>query len=201
MIQMNKLSDIYRNSFFKNRRSLNWRDSLVCDPIIEILKPSSVVDVGCGDGAFVKYFNDKGILSHGIEGSTTAFPHMYDARKWVDCHDLRTVLPEDFFNFRQFDLCMSLEVAEHIEPEYVDVYLDTLCSLSDRVLISAAPPGQGGTGHYNCQPQAYWDNKFLERGYGPDELIRLAFRRMWEPYKTKKGVSAYWQNIIYYEKV
>ena len=66
MIQMNKLSDTYTNSFFKTRKSLNWRDSLVCDPIIEILKPSSVVDVGCGDGAFVKYFNDKGILSHGI---------------------------------------------------------------------------------------------------------------------------------------
>jgi len=196
---MNSLTDIYTNSFFKTRKSLNWRNPLVCDPIIEVLNPYSVVDVGCGDGAFVKYFNDKGILSYGIEGSATAFPHMYDARQFVDCHDLRTPIPKDFFNEYQFDLCMSLEVAEHIEPEYVDIYVDTLCGLSSKVLLSAAPPGQGGTGHYNCQPTEYWDNKFIDRGYVKRPSVRLKLRQAWEPYAKKKGISAYWQNILYYE--
>ena len=33
------------------------------------------------------------------------------------------------------------------------------------VVFTAAPPGQDGHHHVNCQPQSYWLSKFLARGY------------------------------------
>ena len=57
------------------------------------------------------------------------------------------------------------EVAEHIHQKYVELFLDSVVKHGSVVAISAAPPGQGGEGHFNEQPQSYWQAKFAQRGY------------------------------------
>jgi hypothetical protein len=47
--------------------------------------------------------------------------------------------------------------------------------VSDRILFSAAVPGQGGTGHVNEQPHAYWIERFRRLGYDTDEAWRDRF--------------------------
>jgi hypothetical protein len=66
---------------------------------------------------------------------------------------------------RRFDLVWCFEVAEHIHPDYVETFLDSLVRHSDTVAMSAAPPGQGGEGHFNEQPWSYWIAKLDTREY------------------------------------
>jgi SAM-dependent methyltransferase len=128
--------------------------------IIELVHPRSVIDVGCGTGATLRQFRETGIDAMGIEASRAAIRASKD-RTFIVRHDLRRPLDLK----RRFDLAWCFEVAEHIHPRHVDVFVDSLCRLSDIVTLSAAPPGQGGEGHFNEQPQSYWVALFGHRGY------------------------------------
>jgi hypothetical protein len=58
------------------------------------------------------------------------------------------------------------EVAEHISGEFADTIVSNVVALARKFIVwSAAPPGQGGTGHINCQPPAYWLNRFKTAGW------------------------------------
>ena len=126
---------------------------------------NSIVDVGCGTGHFLKWCADNGIPDHyGIEGSKYAVNN--PLVPGVDLADLRF----PFEHPRRFDLALSIEVAEHLEPEYADTFVDTLCGLSNTVVMTAAVPGQGGHHHENEKPKEYWIDKFMDRGYFHDNV-------------------------------
>ena len=72
----------------------------------------------------------------------------------------------------EFDLVVSLEVGEHINPVHTDVFVDNLCTHSDAILFSAAVPGQGGLSHVNEQDYAFWRQRFSARGYRLFDFIR-----------------------------
>jgi hypothetical protein len=69
----------------------------------------------------------------------------------------------------RYDLAVSLEVAEHLPPALGDELVATCVKSAPHVLFSAAPPGQGGQGHVNEQPKAYWIERFARHGYRLDE--------------------------------
>jgi hypothetical protein len=96
----------------------------------------------------------------GVEASSAAI-------RASGCSDLivRHVLRQPLELNRRFDLVWCFEVAEHIHPDYVETFLDSLVRHSDTVAMSAAPPGQGGEGHCNEQAQSYWIAKLASRGY------------------------------------
>ncbi|MCA9808549.1 MAG: hypothetical protein KC476_11395, partial [Cyanobacteria bacterium HKST-UBA06] len=52
----------------------------------------------------------------------------------------------------------------------------TLTKASDTVFFTAAPPGQGGVGHINEQPQAFWERLFQDEGFSLDESLSHYFR-------------------------
>jgi hypothetical protein len=76
---------------------------------------------------------------------------------------------------RKFDLALSLEVAEHLEPQFANVIVDTLTRHADAIIFGAALPMQGGTHHVNEQWPNYWIRKFEERGFECYDLIRPLF--------------------------
>ena len=84
---------------------------------------------------------------------------------------LKNKIPED-----RFDLTISSEVAEHIDPQDTETYMDNLTSFSNVILFSAAIPGQGGTHHVNEQWPSYWTEKFSARGFVPVDCIR---QKLW----------------------
>jgi hypothetical protein len=69
-------------------------------------------------------------------------------------------------------LAISLEVGEHLPDDRAEAYVDSLVSLSDFVLFSAAIPWQLGIGHVNEQWPEYWQALFAERGYRVLDVIR-----------------------------
>ena len=193
---MKPLNEIYKPGFFKRRDSLSWRAPGICGPVIDIFKPESVIDVGCAIGDLVDYLIAAGVDAYGLEGTENVVPWLKIPPERLYIFDLRT----QFDLQRKFDLAMCFEVLEHIEPEYADTLLANLTEMSDRLLISAAPPGQGGHYHVNCQPMAYWDEKFDDLGYRPDTGIEETIRKRIAPWKHKPGIKAIHQNLAYFEK-
>ncbi|MBA3441204.1 MAG: hypothetical protein H0T92_15175 [Pyrinomonadaceae bacterium] len=110
---------------------------------------------------------------------------------------------EDFLKFdlqkplrldRQFDLVVSLEVAEHLPSQCAETFTDSLVSLGEIVLFSAAIPFQGGTHHVNEQWPDYWVKIFQERGYVAIDCIR---KRVWQNPNVEWW---YAQNILLFVK-
>lgn len=191
---MKKLEDIYKGSFFKNRYKLSWRTPYVCNAICNVLKPNTIIDVGCGIGDYVKGFNDKGIKAFGLEGSIRCLPHLAVPAEQVFIRDLRNKV-----YVGTYDAAMCFEVLEHIEPEYVYILINNLMMMSNKLLLSAAPPGQGGHYHVNCQPASYWEHLFNCYGYVRKQNVENAIKHEWQNIKHKKEMSAYYNNLLYFE--
>ena len=150
-------------------------------------KPKSVVDVGCGTGAFASEFLKLGVTDVvGYEGL------------WMK--SLPTILPKDRYIYqdfknalsspRTFDLAICLEVAEHLEEVYARSLINSLCSLSEIVVFSAAIPNQGGNHHVNEQWPQYWNELFTEMG----------FSLIWDPrmeiWRNESIEACYRQNLL-----
>lgn len=162
--------------------------SVVFDLVFQLYRPSSLLDVGCGIGAWLAEAADRGIDVQGVDGD------------WVTREQLR--IPPDRFRSadvcqpldlgRRFDMVMSLEVAEHLPAEAAEIFIDTLTRHADVVLFSAAVPEQGGNHHVNEQWPPYWKAKFEARGY---ELFDVLRTQCWDDERV-----AWWyrQNVLLY---
>ncbi|MGI8438570.1 MAG: class I SAM-dependent methyltransferase [Chthoniobacterales bacterium] len=145
----------------------------ILDLTLEFFQPRTVLDVGCGTGISLDYFKSKGVSVRGIEGSALAISKARHANL-ISLHDLNVIVRLG----EQFDLVWCFEVAEHIHPKYVSEFLETLTAHSDRILLSAARPGQGGLGHLNEQPAEYWIEKMRERRFEFDEVHSDKYRKL-----------------------
>lgn len=183
----------YTDDFYNNMHDGNTQTAKVMMPsIINFIKPRSVVDVGCGRGIFLKEVKevDAEIQILGIDGDYIDRDKLLITEDEFYAHDLSKKIELK----RVFDLAISLEVAEHLTEEYADTFVDNLVKLSDKIVFSAAVPGQGGTHHVNEQWMSYWKKKFEERGY----MTSFCFRNLfWE---NKEISPLRRQNIMFYVK-
>lgn len=151
--------------------------------LVEELKPRTLVDVGCGSGAFLREVQALGVTCIGIENSEHAIATCRSRGLDVRHADLR----DSKLEFGKHDLATSFEVAEHLPESLADAYVRLLCSLSAQVAITAAPPGQGGINHINEQPQAYWVAKFAAHGFELQPEIGDVLSKRWRAENV-----AYW---------
>lgn len=198
-LQNKPLEEIYKGSYFKGReRHLAWRAPIVCKAIVDLLPGvKSAMDVGCAVGDLVKGFLDLGLDAHGLEGSKNAYPYMMVPMDKIIEHDLRYRLETG----RRFDLITCFEVAEHIEPEHARQFIENICSVATHwVILSAAPPGQGGTYHVNCQSPDYWIEEFRHLGFLYRNDLAESLKQALSPWRKKPGIKAYWQNTMVFER-
>ena len=200
---MKPLGAIYKDVFFRKRHTLHWRAPIFCQAVIDVLNPKSVIDVGCATGDLVRQFRQMGVPCEGLEGSPHALKHSVIKNTFV--HDLRTPLPYPMrFNevkYEWFDLVICLEVFEHIELEYVKVFLNNLDYLGlGEILASIAGPGQGGHYHVNLQPMEYWDKLLLDLGYIRKQEIADRVKESIYDWRSRPGIRAFYHNLVYYEK-
>lgn len=138
----------------------------------ELLRPASVLDVGCATGTWLAEWGRAGVSDLlGIDGDyvdRTALKLPRDRFKPID-------LSRAFSLDRRFDLVQTLEVAEHLDQACADTFVASLTRHSDTVLFSAAIPGQGGTHHVNEQWPSYWAEKFEKAGYTAYDVVRPRF--------------------------
>jgi SAM-dependent methyltransferase len=171
---MSEQITVYNSGFYEGFREGSRRSAQrVVPEILGLLDVRSVVDVGCGVGTWLHAFHDCGIADiQGVDGEYVDLSQLEVAGDKFHPHDLRRPLRLE----RQFDLVVSLEVAEHLAPEFASDFVESLTRLGPVVLFSAAIPFQNGTNHLNEQWPEYWVERFAKRGYVPVDCIR---RRVW----------------------
>jgi len=158
---------IYKDKYYEKRKKDPWRSESnhIGEVLNERYKPESVIDFGCAIGTHLEPFYNKGVKIKGIEGNKYAIENSVVPSRYVVQHDLRDPFePSDYY-----DLALSIEVAEHIPEEFSDIYADTIADSAERIVMTAAPPGQGGTHHVNEQTLEYWIQKFENRGFKFDQ--------------------------------
>lgn len=157
------------------RENEMWMCSLlprkILDRVLELLAPRTVIDIGCGTGASLDYLLERGVVVTGVEGSKLAVSRARHPERII-LHNLNRPLNLG----KQFDLVWCFEVAEHIHPRHVEALIKTFSAHGDRIVMSAAQPGQGGEGHLNEQPPAYWIAKLQTAGYRFDEETTAQLR-------------------------
>lgn len=165
----------YSNDFYKAQQDGSLRSAKEIVPLVlELLQPKSVVDVGCGVGTWLSVFNEGGIEDIlGIDGDWVDKKMLQISEERFLSFDLRKPLDID----RQFDLVLSLEVAEHLQSKYAGTFIDSLTRLGPCILFSAAIPFQGGTNHVNEQWPDYWVKFFQDKGYVVIDCIR---KKVWQ---------------------
>ena len=137
-----------------------------------VLPVRSVVDFGCGQGAWLSVWEATGASVTGVDG-----PHIDPTSLLINPDDFHTAdLAGPIELGKQFDLAQSLEVAEHLPPTKAEQFIDTLAAHGAHVLFSAAVPGQGGENHVNEQPLDYWRAIFRQRGYAAIDYLRPLLR-------------------------
>lgn len=137
--------------------------------VLNLTRPSSVIDVGCGTGTWLSVFASHGVADFlGVDGDYVDRTLLeIPADKFLP-YDLSQPLALE----RQFDLVVSLEVAEHLPPSASDTFVESLARLGPVVLFSAAIPQQGGTDHLNEQWPEYWAERFERQGFLAADAIR-----------------------------
>ncbi len=159
----------YGKEFYKNVEQGAQSSAREILPIIEeLISPRSVIDIGCGNGAWLAYFYEKGIKIKGVDGDYVDRSILKIPAECFFPHDLTQALELN----ERYDLAMSYEVAEHLEERHADLFIKTLTSFSDVIAFSAAIPHARSTSHFNEQWQSYWALKFAQVGYNKIDCIR-----------------------------
>ncbi|WP_299679999.1 methyltransferase domain-containing protein [uncultured Roseobacter sp.] len=164
------MSHIYSDTFFDYiDASARASAQRVTRLLFPLLRPASVIDLGCGRGVWLDEWRRAGTAQVlGADGD------------YVDPETLEidrdAFLPVDLTRpldtGRRFDLAQSLEVGEHLPATAAETLVESLTTASDRVLFSAAVVGQGGEFHVNERPLSYWQGLFEARGYRAYDCLR-----------------------------
>ena len=117
----------------------------------------TVLDVGCGEGHMVRCFQSLGCNAIGLDG----LPRNAEV---AETPTIVWDLTKGPFRIDKIDLVWCVEVAEHIDEEFVDNFIETVAN-GQYVVLGYAPPGQGGHHHVNEQYEDYWLEKMEDRGF------------------------------------
>jgi SAM-dependent methyltransferase len=167
----------------------------IANSILNDFKPTCVIDVGCGTGALLEALRYAGCEVFGLEYSKAALKYCHARRLNIAKFDLeRNVFKEN----RTFDVVVSMEVAEHLPEKAADRYVDLLACLSQVIVFTAAPPGQGGRDHVNEQPPSYWITKFQQRGFEHAKEISQRWSKNWKAAGNVEGW--YHRNLMIFRR-
>jgi hypothetical protein len=186
------VENAYTPEWFSHQSQDSIESAKIVVPLIlERHHPKSVIEFGCGVGAWGSIFIKNGISKYiGVDGSYINLDQLLFDQAFFRTQDLN----ESNF-IEKFDLCICLETAEHIIEENARQLVSTLCKSADVIIFSAAIPAQSGTNHVNEQWQSYWAGIFRDFGFEPDTQLR---EELWHESRVSWW---YIQNLVTYKKV
>jgi len=179
---------VYNDAFYSNEAATSLRCANQVVPLLQdMFAPASVLDVGCGVGAFLRSFSEGGVKEClGLDGD-----YVPQNQRMISSENFKAVdLSKPFDIGRRYDMIMSLEVGEHLDAAVADTFVSSICHHGDLVVFSAAIPVQMGDHHVNEQWQSYWVQKFRQCGFYAFDVVRP---KIW----ANKDIEVYYkQNII-----
>lgn len=178
----------YTEEFYAGFVEASLRSARVVAPMVqELVGAKSVVDIGCGVGCWLKAFSECNATEiQGVDGPWVNVEKLLIPRERFAQHDMQQPVTLG----RRFDLCVNVEVAEHLPESHARRFVENLTQLAPVILFSAAIPGQGGTGHVNEQWPDYWAALFSQFDFRPLDCLR---RQIWQREEVEWW---YRQNIV-----
>jgi SAM-dependent methyltransferase len=135
---------------------------LFLDHLWRYLQPQSVIELGCGRGAWLKACHELGSTQLvGYDGHWNSGAMMVDGA--IEFHGVDLNAPFDVPRGGA-GLAISLAVAQHLEPASAARFVGRLTAASGAVLFDA-----GDSGH------SWWAGLFARHGYQPFDLFRSRF--------------------------
>lgn len=187
---------LYRRGYFRMVDATSARSApAMAKSIVDAFAPTRVVDYGCGTGSLLACFRSLGVKARGTEFSAVARQSCRIRGLDVVGLDFRRAPSKPPFG--EADVATSFEVAEHLPAFAGEELVRLLASTAPMVVFSAATPGQGGQGHINEQPHAYWIDAFVRRGMGWDEGLSRAFQAAWRDAQVE---SWYCDNVMVFQR-
>jgi len=154
-------------------------DPLLAAMIYCLYKPRSVLDVGCGNGWYCRFFKDCFVdYVVGLEGTHGA----NSLGVYKDIIEIDLTIPLEFCNpsswqEKIFDLVICLEVGEHIPRKHENIFIDNVVKhVSKNLVLSWAIPEQPGRGHVNLKTNRYVIEKMEEKGLVLNEVKAKTLR-------------------------
>ena len=164
------------------RRILPW--------LFHIHKPLTLVDVGCGTGAWLSIAKELGAWVTGIDmPEVQNHPLLFPQDRFIPTDLEAGIECED-----HFDMALCIEVGEHLTPVAGTCLVSWLCRHANIIVWSAAIPQQVGVNHINEQWPSYWQPLFNMHKFYVDLAIRDQF---WND--PEVGICVR-QNIMVYSK-
>ncbi|WP_323777733.1 class I SAM-dependent methyltransferase [Leisingera sp.] len=181
------MSHLYSNEFYDY---IDQGARTSAQAMISVVQPhlqaGSVLDLGSGRGVWLSEWIKAGVQDvAGVDGDYVDRDRLAIPSEQFHAADLT----RPFDLGRKFDLAQSLEVGEHLPEAASEKLVDSLTRHADRVLFSAAVPGQGGEYHVNEKPLSFWQELFAARGFAAFDFARPHLKDMdgiepWYRYNT-----------------
>jgi len=181
------LMNKFNANFMRKREHLSWRAPYICEAIVDVLAPDSVVDFGCGHGDLVDEFLKWHISSFGVDGSIYAKQVAKFDPKRLFILDITKRIAKN--KLPMCDLSICLEVFSVIEKDRFPVLVSNLLRFSNTLLI-----GCGEDKRFNLE--TILQEKYLHRAYEKEDLIKTRLNK----FKRKLAIKAFWYGLMIWEK-
>src|SRR5215469_9658197 len=114
----------YGDAFFDSQQEGALQSARIVLPLVQrLFTPTSVLDVGCGRGAWLRVFQELGVTTvRGLDGEYVDRSELLIPPECFTCTDLST----PFEVVGRYDLSICLEVAEHLPEEMAPILVRNL---------------------------------------------------------------------------
>jgi hypothetical protein len=172
------------------------------DKVLNEIKPKSITEIGCSTGPLLEILDRQHpkMVLRGIEGfafyKELASPSIRDK---ILIADLRKPL----IGVETSDLTICMEVAEHIDPEMLDVFLKNIYSSTSKYLImswsSTYPPSDAPPQHISPVSLRQYRKIMNRIGFVESKTLTNLFR---EESLNHQHFQAWWRRSgIVWEKI
>ncbi|WP_407525573.1 methyltransferase domain-containing protein [Lacibacter sp. MH-610] len=170
------MTDYYHSGYFSSS-IFDYDYAAIAETIIKGYQPKRIIDFGCGTGDLAKAFASRGVTVEAIDGYSTPDFSAYSNIHFTKVDLNNTVATQHFLEQfdGKFDLAISIEVAEHLNPAVSSSFIEWMTSMADVIVFSAAVPSQDGDGHINCRSRSDWYQFIKQDNFVIADTLRQHF--------------------------
>ena len=142
---------------------------------------------GDGPGSYKEYLDKQGLLKSydAYDGAPFAEDTTNGRVRFLD-------LSVPIYHLKEYDWVISVEVAEHIPPEFETIYVENLVRhAKEGIILSWSRIGQGGLSHVNNRDPDYVKMKLESYGFYIDESASRRLQGSARAYWIKSNVNVY----------
>jgi hypothetical protein len=195
------LESIYDREFFRRYGRSDATYTAACELIAAEIAarfgPATAIDWGCGAGLHVGALVRAGVDAVGVDG-VIADDDLRDRDAVIVRGDLRAPIERGGALPERCDLALSIDVLEHIDEVDSAAALANITGGAELVILSCAPPGQGGHHHVNEQPRRYWVRRMAAIGWSYQRRETGSLERHFSERRDRLPHSWMYHNLCIY---